>query len=187
MTGPHLAVEKHCAQKLGLDVVAAAHGIVEIANAAMTNAIRLISDQRGYDPRESALVAFGGAGPLHANRLAAELSIPTTIVPPSPGIFSALGLLATDLTHEYTRTVRQSSGALDGAAVEATLATLEAEGRRALASEGVPDSEISSRRFLEMRYVGQSHELSIPVGAGSLAEGGLAGALAAFHRSTPGH
>jgi N-methylhydantoinase A len=176
------AIEAHCARPLGMGVVEAAHGIVEIANAAMTNAIRLISVQRGHDPRDFALVAFGGAGPLHANRLAAELRVPTTIVPPSPGIFSALGLLATDLTHELSRTVRQSSGSLDGAAVDAALAALEAEGRRALASESVPPSRVSCRRYLEMRYAGQSYELSIPLGDGSLAGGRLADALAAFHR-----
>src|SRR5215207_1867802 len=106
------AIEKFCARPLGCDVVAAAHGVIEIANAAMTQALHLVSVQRGYDPREFALVAFGGAGPLHANALAAELRIPTTIVPTSPGLTSALGLLTTDLTHEYVRTVRQPAAQL---------------------------------------------------------------------------
>ena len=96
-----------------------------------------MSVQRGYDPRDFALVAFGGAGPLHANRLAVELRIATTIVPPGPGIFSAMGLLATDLTHEYSRTIRQSVAALDDAAIDAAFAALEAEGRRTLVAEGV--------------------------------------------------
>ena len=85
---------------LGLDVARGGDGIVEIANAAMVNALRLISVQRGYDPRDFVLVAFGGAGPVHANALAREAEIPTVLVPPSPGIFSATGLLTTDLKRD---------------------------------------------------------------------------------------
>jgi N-methylhydantoinase A len=187
----HRAIETHCARPLGIDVVTAAHGITEIANAAMTNAIQLVSVARGYDPRDFALVAFGGAGPLHANRLAQELRVATTVIPPGPGIFSAMGLLATDLTHEYSRTIRQQAATLDGAAIEAAFALLEADGRKALLAEGVAPADVTQRRFLEIRYVGQSHELSIPVGAqtgksdlanGSLANGRLHDALGAFHR-----
>jgi N-methylhydantoinase A len=98
------AIKEKCAQPLGMDVVEAAYGIVEIANAAMVNALRLVSVQRGYDPREFVLVAFGGAGPVHANRLAAETEMPTLIVPMSPGTFSALGLLVTDLKHDFSMT-----------------------------------------------------------------------------------
>src|SRR5262249_23591945 len=83
------AIQTRCAEPLGLDLVAAAHGIVEIANAAMVNALRLVSVQRGHDPRAFALVAFGGAGPAHANRLADELEIPATLIPRGPGITSA--------------------------------------------------------------------------------------------------
>src|SRR5215207_4700675 len=146
------AIEKFCARPLGCDVVAAAHGVIEIANAAMTQAIHLISVQRGYDPREFALVAFGGAGPLHANRLAAELRIPTTVIPPSPGITSAMGLLATDLTHEYSRTIRRRTAALEPPAVETAFAALADEGRRALARERVEPARMRLRRLLEMRY-----------------------------------
>ena len=78
------AIQEKCADPLNLDVVEAAHGIVEIANAAMVNALRLVSVQRGYDPRDFVLTAFGGAGPVHANRLAAEIDVPTTIIPMSP-------------------------------------------------------------------------------------------------------
>ena len=85
----HRAIEERCARRLGLDVLTVAHGIVEIANAAMTNALRLVSVQRGFDPRDFVLVAFGGAGPVHANRLAAEAEIGTTLIPMSPGTTSA--------------------------------------------------------------------------------------------------
>jgi N-methylhydantoinase A len=176
------AIEMRCAAPLGLDVVAAANGIVEIANAAMTNAIHLVSVQRGYDPREFGLIAFGGAGPLHANRLAAELRFPTTVLPPSPGITSALGLLATDLTHDYSQTLRQRSAALHPDALEEAFAALEAEGRRVLAREGVEPDRMRGRRILEMRYVGQSHELSILVPPGALSSASLPAVLADFHQ-----
>ena len=98
---------RQCAEPLGLDALQAAHGIVEIANAHMIGAMRLISVQRGYDPRHFVLVAFGGAGPLHANALARDLDIPTVLIPPSPGIASALGMLMTDIKHEFVTTRRQ--------------------------------------------------------------------------------
>ena len=106
------AIAERVAAPLGLDPLAAASGIVEIANAHMIGAMRLVSVQRGYDPRDFVLVAFGGAGPLHANALARELGIPTVLVPPSPGIASALGMLATDIRHEFVATRRLR---LDGA------------------------------------------------------------------------
>jgi N-methylhydantoinase A len=155
------AVEQRCAQPLGLGVVAAAHGIIEIANAAMTNALHLVSVQRGHDPRDFALIAFGGAGPLHANRLASELHVPLTVVPSSPGITSALGLLATDLVHDYSRTLHRPMAAVDGQEVEDAFQVLEGEGRRVLERDGVPSGNIAFRRYLEMSYAGQSFELTI--------------------------
>ena len=96
------AIRERCAQPLGMDVDEVALGIVEIANSAMVGALRRVSVQRGYDPREFVLVAFGGAGPVHANRLAAELEMPTVLVPMSPGTTSAMGLLVTDIKHDYS-------------------------------------------------------------------------------------
>jgi N-methylhydantoinase A len=156
------AIAEKCAAQLGLDVVEAAHAIVEIANAAMVNAIRLVSVQRGYDPREFVLVAFGGAGPAHACRLAAETEVPRVLVPMSPGTFSALGLLVTDLKHEYAQTVMQRLDELDRAAVEAAFHALEAQGRAALAGEGIGDDAVRLDRQVDLRYVGQSYELTVP-------------------------
>ena len=108
----HAAIEQRIAKPLGLDIVKAAYSIVEIANVAMINALRLVSVQRGHDPRDFALTAFGGAGPLHANRLAHEMNIPVTVIPTSPGTASALGLLVTDITlrlcHHTNRASRPS-------------------------------------------------------------------------------
>src|SRR5690348_6600604 len=111
--GARHAIEERCAKPLGLSVVEAANGIVEIANAAMVNALHLISVQRGYDPRDFLLVAFGGAGPVHANALARDAEMPAVLIPPSPGIFSATGLLTTDLKRYAAQTVMQRLDVLD--------------------------------------------------------------------------
>ena len=103
--GARRAIEERCAKPLGLDVTEAANGIVEIANAAMVNALHLISVQRGYDPRDFVLFGFGGAGPVHANALARDAEMPTLLIPRSPGIFSATGLLTTDLKLDTAVTV----------------------------------------------------------------------------------
>lgn len=155
------AIQKHCAEKLGIDVVSAAHGIIEIANAAMMNALRLVTVQRGYDPREFVLIAFGGAGPLHANRLAAEMDIPTTIIPLSPGIFSARGLVVTDLKHDYATTLIQRTDAVETQLIENAFENMERAGREMLHRENIADSEILFLRQVEMRYVGQSYELAL--------------------------
>jgi N-methylhydantoinase A len=166
-----------------MDLTAAAHGIVEIANAAMVNALRLVSVQRGYDPRDFALVGFGGAGPVHANRLAAELEIPTIIIPPGPGVTSALGLLVTDLKHEYTTTLINRASQLDLAAVEQSYQTMIAQGHATLVREGIPQSAMRFIRQVELRYVGQSYELTVNLPDQPLDKSALATALDAFHRA----
>ena len=158
-----LAIEGKCAEPMGMDVVEAAHGIIEIANAAMVNALRLVSVQRGLDPRDFVLVAFGGAGPLHANRLAEEIEAPVTVIPISPGATSAIGLLVTDLTHDYATSFIQRTDQADLDAIENAFRPLEEQGKNALEREGVDLQQMSLRRQLEMRYVGQSFELVIPL------------------------
>src|SRR4029077_7966850 len=135
--GARRAIEERCAKPLGLDVVEAANGIVEIANAAMVNALHLISVQRGYDPRDFLLVAFGGAGPVHANALARDAEMPAVLVPPSPGIFSATGLLTTDLKRDAARTVMRRLEGLPVDEAESVFGELEAQGVRELETEGV--------------------------------------------------
>ena len=155
------AIEQQCAKPLGMDVVEAAYGIVEIANAAMVNALRLVSVQKGYDPREFVLVAFGGAGPLHANRLAVETEMPTLIVPVSPGTFSALGLLVTDLKHDFSTTWIQRLDQLDVTGLEVAYSELENHGRMALEREEGVTQDCEFVRQLDLRFVGQSHELAV--------------------------
>ena len=148
--GARRAIEERCAKPLGLDVTEAANGIVEIANAAMVNALHLISVQRGYDPRDFVLVGFGGAGPVHANALARDAEMPTLLIPRSPGIFSATGLLTTDLKRDAAVTIMRRLDALDPAVVEATFAGIEQAGRGELEREG-----IAARRD-ELRPPGRS-------------------------------
>lgn len=156
------AIEHRCARPLGLDPVVAAHGIVEIANAAMGNALHLVSVQRGIDPRGFVLVAFGGAGPAHACALARDAGIATILVPRNPGIFSATGLLVTDLEHEYVTTLLVRLSDLSAHELEAAFAALEHRGRDELEREGIAAADIGFVRQLDLRYVGQSFELTVP-------------------------
>jgi N-methylhydantoinase A len=175
------AIQARCAGPLGMDGVAAAYGIVEIANAAMVNALRLVSIQRGYDPREFALVAFGGAGPAHANRLAAEMEVPTVVIPMSPGTTSALGLLVTDLKHDYSTTLIQPADRADLAVLGAAYRKMEAEGRETLAREGVRPEDTDFLRQVDARYKGQSYELTIPLPGEGPGEADIARVLNRFH------
>ena len=162
------AVAERVATPLGPDVEAAAAGIVEIANAHMIGAMRLVSVQRGYDPRQFVLVAFGGAGPLHANALARELGIPSVLVPPNPGIASAVGMLMTDIRHEFVTTRRLRLDTLTPATLDALFAEFLAEGAARLDRDGVPPADRRMVRSVDLRYHGQSFELSIAVPDGAL-------------------
>ena len=126
------------AEPLGLELDEAANAIIQVANANMADAVRLISIRRGYDPREFALVVFGGAGPLHGAALAKELSIPTVLVPPNPGITSALGCLLVDVRHDLSTMFLAAVDDVDTAQLESEFATLEAEARERLEHENVP-------------------------------------------------
>ena len=172
------AVQK-IADPLGLSLEEAARSIIAVANANMADAVRLISIRRGYDPRDFALVAFGGAGPLHGAALAKELAIPTVIVPPHPGVTSAMGCMLVDVRHDITRMYLKSANDADPAVVEQAFQELEAEGRERLHHEGVPDSAMSFQRFVDMRYQGQWRSMSIRIGdrVDSMAE-----AIEEFHK-----
>jgi N-methylhydantoinase A len=178
--GARRAIQERCAEPLGLSLVEAANGIVEIANAAMVNALHLISVQRGYDPREFVLVAFGGAGPVHANALARDAEIPTLLIPRSPGIFSATGLLTTDLKRDASRTIMRRLDELDADEVEAVFAELELAGADELEREGLSPDSIEFARQIDMRYVGQSYELTIPT-PGRFEAASVAQLLERFH------
>ena len=142
-------------------------GARTVANANMADAVRLISIRRGYDPRDFALVAFGGAGPLHGAALAQELSIPTVIVPPNPGITSALGCLLVDIRHDLSTMFLRRADAADPAEIEAEFSKLEDEARERLGTRACPTSRVSLQRSIAMRYLGQWRSLSVPVGVGA--------------------
>jgi N-methylhydantoinase A len=176
------AIAEHCAGPLGIDVIRAAYNIVEIANIAMINAIRLVSVQRGHDPRDFALVAFGGAGPVHANRLAEANEIGTTIIPFSPGITSALGLLSTDLKQEYTATLMLRADQPDMNRIESTFAGLEQQGTKDLERQNVLPADRRLLRQIDMRYAGQSYELTLDCHGEEFSEQVLARLMDDFHQ-----
>ena len=158
-----VAAVQRLADQLGLDLLEAAEGIVTIANANMSGAIRSRTVQKGRDPREFTLVAFGGAGPMQAAEIADSLGIPEVIVPPYPGITSAMGLLTSDLKYDQMRTVFMTEGAIDAERLDRELAAAAAELRTRLREDGVADGEIEVAAGLDCRYVGQGYELRIPL------------------------
>ena len=150
------------AKQLNLKSEDLAHGVYLIAVSNMTRAIRAISTERGKDPRDFDLIAFGGNGGLFGAAVARELELPRVIVPPAAGIFSAFGLLYSDLEHHFTQTLLGRLDRTDPAAAEALWARLEGEARRALEREGYGAGKARLQRFAELRYLSQSHELSVP-------------------------
>ena len=173
------AVRTAVADPLGLPVSAAADAIIRVANANMADAVRLISIARGYDPRDFALVAFGGAGALHGAALARELSIPVVIVPPNPGITSAMGCLLVDLQHDLAESFLIAAADADAATLQARFEAMEAGAAERLAHEGVASADMVMQRSVDMMYRGQWRSLSVPVG-GQVES--IEALVAAFHK-----
>ena len=152
-------------QKLAIqidaDAAQTALGINRVVNANMERAIRTISLERGYDPRLFTLVPFGGAGPMHACELAQELGIPRVLVPARPGILSALGVAIADIVKDYSRTVMLRGADLDRARLDEEFQGMEGQARTEMAGEGLAVDKMVARRFLDVRYVGQSFELTV--------------------------
>jgi N-methylhydantoinase A len=171
------AIARNIAEPLGMDTSQAALAILQVANANMADALRLISIRRGYDPRDFALMVFGGAGPLHGVELARELSIPTVLVPPNPGITSALGCLLVDVRHDLSSMYTVRAEAADPGELERKFALLEEEARERLAAEHVDPARVSLRRFIDMRYAGQWRAMSIDV----VDVSDISAAVARFH------
>ena len=184
------AIRKRVADPLGLQVTEAAAAIVEIVNSNMAEALRIVSVERGHDPREFALIAFGGAGPVHAAALAAELQIPEVIVPPVPGAFSALGLVASDLKRDYSRTLYADLSALDPAQVAKALIEMEAMASEWLTAVAIPLTRRALVRAADVRYRRQAYELTVPLAEGPIARASLDILADAFHEKhsrTYGH
>ncbi|MCH2115659.1 MAG: hydantoinase/oxoprolinase family protein [Pirellulales bacterium] len=151
------------ADQLGMPLVEAANGIVQIANAKMLAAIRLISVQRGFDPREFVLVAFGGAGPLHAGALATGMGMAKVLIPMSPGVTSALGLLVSDIRHDFVQTSIGATANIKWTVLNRIFNELREKAREVMATEGIAETDQSFDHFLDMRYIGQSYELKVAV------------------------
>jgi N-methylhydantoinase A len=180
------AIESRVARPLKLGLEEAAAGIVEIADNNMARAIRTVSVGRGHDPRRFALIGFGGAGPLHACRLAELLDIPTVIIPPRPGVLSTWGLLDTDIRTTFSRTAgpaaRRATADGDVGEVEGTWADLESQARAWLDAEAVPRDRQRLERSADLRYQHQSFELTCPLGEGPVTHERLRGLVETFHR-----
>jgi N-methylhydantoinase A len=167
---------------MGLALDEAARGILAIADNHMTGAIRVVSVERGHDPRDFVLVPFGGAGPLHGGSLARLLGINTVLVPPAPGVTSALGLLVSNLKTEFSRTCLERPPDYDIDRIATTYAALEAEALAWLDAEGVAPEARHMMRQASLRYRHQGFELTVPWPAGPVDAVSLATAIAGFHR-----
>ncbi|MFO1283231.1 MAG: hydantoinase/oxoprolinase family protein [Burkholderiales bacterium] len=181
------AVVAELAARIGLDAERTADGVLRLVNVTMASAIREISIQRGHDPREFALVAFGGAGPMHACDLARDLAIPQVVVPPAPGNLCAFGLLVTDVVAERSETLLARTATLDPTRLAARLDQLARAAREDLVRDGIAAAAIRTTATLDMRYVGQKSELPVPVDSANLTPAGIDEAFFAVYAERYGH
>jgi N-methylhydantoinase A len=176
----HEAIARDVAGPLRLSVADAAHGIREVANANMARAIRAVTIERGRDPRDYTLIAFGGSGPVHAVDVARALEIRRVLVPISPGVFTAVGMLASDLQHHFVRAHAGPLVTLDRRAAGAALAAMAREARALLASEGHAAEAITLAFSADLRYEGQGSELTVPLPGETLDDAALAALASGF-------
>lgn len=176
------AIEEKIADPLGLSPIEAAAGIVRVVNANMVRGIRVVSVEKGYDPREFALVPFGGAGPVHGVELAEELGMTEVIVPKNPGVTSAIGMLAADVRHDYVRTHVQDSAAMTARELGRLVEKLETQARNDLAEEGFEKKDMQLHRVLDMRYRGQAYEIPIDISGGEITKDHITKAREDFHK-----
>jgi N-methylhydantoinase A len=155
------ALRDRLAQPLAVTTERAASGLLQVATSAMANAVRHVTLERGLDPRDFTLVAYGGGGPLHAASVAKELSVRTIVIPQAPGHFSALGMLMADLRRDYVQTLFERMDDLEMVELEDQFKKLEGEGRQALEESGIPTDHVVFERAADMRYVGQEHAVAV--------------------------
>lgn len=157
------AVKRHIGDPLGLDAVAAAEAIVRVANSRMAGAIRLVSIERGHNPRDFALMPFGGGGGLHAGALVKEVGLKAALIPPYPGVTSALGCVIADMRHDFVQTMNRTLAEIDLAALNAEIARMAEEGARLLDRSGVAFVARETHVACDMLYVGQTHTVAAPL------------------------
>lgn len=165
-----LAIKEKIADPLNISAVQAASGILEIINNHMMRALRLVSIERGHDPRDFSMLAFGGAGPMHAAFLSEGMGIKDIFIPPNSGVFSALGLMLADFRHDFVRSIMKKTSQLDIQLLEATLNDMEQEATDILFHEGFAPNRVLLEKNLALRYLGQSYELTVPF-TGNLEQG----------------
>lgn len=176
------AVEKHVAGPLGLDTIRGAAGIIEVVNANMVGGIRSVSVEKGIDPRGFLLVSAGGAGALHAARLARELEMEKLIFPPQASTFCAMGMIVTDVKHDYAVSLHATTKQIDFGAVDGAYRELESKAVERLEQDGFSKEKIQLRRSVDARYKGQVWELTVPIPtADTYAEEDLATIIDTFH------
>ena len=184
------ALERQIAAPLGMGLLEAAYGVHLLANSNMTRAVRAVSTERGRDVRDFALIAFGGAGPIHACQMGLALEMKEAVIPPYPGLFSAFGLLSADIEHHYVQTYFKKTREADLAELNTTMNRIEKHVVDLLSRQGFSKSEIDLHCYTDMRYSGQSYELTIPVGSTTLTWdtiGRLEDAYDEEHEKTYGH
>jgi N-methylhydantoinase A len=181
---PELAIKalRKLGEPLGMTPEETAAGVLRIVNHNMANAIRTRTIQKGKDPRTFTLVAFGGAGPLHAAEVAASLGLPEVLVPLYPGITSAMGLLASDLKYDLLRTMFLLGNDVTGEELNTVFTTLDAQAREHLVIDGVADDDMSFERYADCRYLGQGYELRVPLDDGVLDEDAVNRCWKRFHQ-----
>jgi N-methylhydantoinase A len=175
------AIAAKIATPLGLSVRDAALGILRIADAAMSLAVRAVSVNKGVDPRDTALIAFGGGGPLHACAIAREIFIPKVVVPKLPGTFSALGMLMAAWRQDFVRTLIGRLGSLDRNTVNTVFGELTAAGDEQIAREGIARKDATFNFFADLRYAGQEHAIPVPVAGPEMMTGDVAVLRGMFH------
>ncbi len=177
------AFTRHVGRPLGLEAEAAAGGALAVATHLMAGAIRIVTLARGHDPRDFALFAFGGGGPMFACALARELGVPTVLVPPRPGITNAIGCAAADLRHDYATVINAALADADMAAVHRALADHCAQGEATLAREAIDIERIEHRHVADLQFQGQTHTLSVPLSEATPTREALGEAFAAAYHA----
>lgn len=176
------AIEDKLAKPLGMNTLDVAEGVIRVVNASMVKGIRFVSVERGYDPRDFALVCFGGNGPLHAVELAEELSVPRVMIPFAPGVNCAYGLLVADFRYDYATTYLRRMSEVVPKQIRAIYAKLEKSAQEKMVGDGISKKDMLITRSVDLRYIGQGYELEVPLAPGSITRKSLAAAEDSFNR-----
>ncbi len=176
------AIEKHIARPMKLSLEDAAYGMIRVVNANMVKGMSGSSIEKGFDPREFTLVAFGGAGPLHACELAKEIGMNKIVIPLYPGALSAFGLVTSDIRHDYVQTIAKPAASVEPGDLLRAYAAMEEKARAQLREEKIPESEVEIQWTADLRYAGQAYELNVPVTRnGKLTRKDIEATVARFH------